>query len=342
MDRTERFYKIDRLISERRVVPREELLQELEVSRATLKRDLDYLRSRLEAPIVWDRDAGGYRYETDPKAPSFELPGMWFSAAEIHALLSMEALLESLGPGLLTPHVQPLLTRLRAMLDRADVPLEAVSKRIRVMRSGGRTYEPRHFTPIAHAVLKRQRLTIDHRHRGRNEVTRREVSPQRLTYYRENWYLDAWCHLRNELRSFGLDAIEGVWSNNKTAREVSERRLKAELDAGYGIFSGAKVEWAELRFTPERARWVCKETWHPNQQGSFDGTGYYTLRLPYSSPTELAMDVMRHLPDVEVIGPPSMRDDVRARLSLALGAMQKTAPLGSASDQQKGPTTVGP
>lgn len=324
MDRTERFYKIDRLISERRVVSRDALLKELEVSRATFKRDLDYLRSRLVAPIIWDRDAGGYRYETNQNTPSFELPGMWFSAAEVHAMLTMEALLESLGPGLLTPHIQPLLTRLRAMLDRADIPLEAVSQRIRVMRSVGRSYEPRHFTPIAHAVLKRQRLTIDHRHRGRNEVTRREVSPQRLTYYRENWYLDAWCHLRNELRSFGLDAIEGVWSLKKAAKEVSERRLKAQLDSGYGIFSGAKVEWAELRFTPERARWVSKETWHPNQQGAFDEAGYYTLRLPYSASTELVMDVMRHLPDVQVVGPASLREAVLTRLTASFAAMQTT------------------
>ncbi|MCX9157792.1 WYL domain-containing protein [Niveibacterium sp. 24ML] len=321
MDRTERFYKIDRLIAERRVVSRDELLAELEVSLATLKRDLEYLRSRLEAPIVWDRDAGGYRYETDARTPSFELPGMWFSAAEIHALLSMEALLECLGPGLLTPHVQPLLTRLRAMLDREDIPLEVVNKRIRVMRLSGRRYEPRHFTPIAHAVLKRQRLVIDHRHRGRNELTRREVSPQRLTYYRENWYLEAWCHLRDELRSFGLDAIEGVWSSTEAAKDVSERQLKAVLDAGYGIFSGEKVEWAELRFAPERARWVSKETWHPDQQGAFDDAGYYTLRIPYSAPFELAMDVMRHLPEVEVIGPDSLRDEVKTRLAKSLEAM---------------------
>lgn len=322
MDRTERFYKIDRLIAERRVVSRDELLAELEVSLATLKRDLEYLRSRLEAPIVWDRDAGGYRYETGQGTPSFELPGMWFSAAEIHALLSMEALLESLGPGLLTPHIQPLLTRLRAMLDREDIPLETVSQRIRVMRSSGRRYEPRHFTPIAHAVLKRQRLMIDHRHRGRNEATRREISPQRLTYYRENWYLDAWCHLRNELRSFGLDAIEGVWSSTESVKEVAEQRLKQVLDAGYGIFSGEQVEWAELRFAPERARWVSKETWHPDQQGQFDAVGYYTLKLPFSSPLELAMDVMRHLPEVEVIAPDSLREEVKTRLTKALESLQ--------------------
>ena len=44
MDRTERFYKIDQLITERRIVPFETLLEKLEVSPATFKRDLKYLR----------------------------------------------------------------------------------------------------------------------------------------------------------------------------------------------------------------------------------------------------------------------------------------------------------
>lgn len=59
MNQTERFYKIDQLLNERVVVSFQELLDNLEVSRATLKRDLQYLRDRLNAPIVFDRDAGG-------------------------------------------------------------------------------------------------------------------------------------------------------------------------------------------------------------------------------------------------------------------------------------------
>lgn len=62
MDRTERFYRIDHLLNERRSVPIEVFLHELEVSRATFKRDLEYLRDRLNAPIVlWDRASRGYR-----------------------------------------------------------------------------------------------------------------------------------------------------------------------------------------------------------------------------------------------------------------------------------------
>ena len=54
MNRTERFYRIDQILSSRAVVPRQLLLDELDISWATLKRDLSYLRERLNAPIEFD------------------------------------------------------------------------------------------------------------------------------------------------------------------------------------------------------------------------------------------------------------------------------------------------
>ena len=95
MDRTERFYRIQRLLTQRKFVARDALIEDLGVSRATFKRDLAYLRDRLQVPIEWDRDHNGYYVEQDKGGASqaFQLPGLWFSAAEIHALLTMEQLL---------------------------------------------------------------------------------------------------------------------------------------------------------------------------------------------------------------------------------------------------------
>lgn len=318
MDRTERLYKIDRMLNDRKVVPITEFLEELEVSLATFKRDLEYLRDRFNAPVVWDRDAGGYRFDKHGVGDIYELPGLWFSATEIHALLTMQQLLSSLGPGLLTPHIEPLLTRLRMLLDREDMPADAVEKRIRIQKVNARSYEPEHFGPIATAVLQRRRIVIDHHNRNRNEVIRREVSPQRLNYYRENWYLDGWCHLRNELRSFGLDAIKGVWLGTESAQEVPDEELAAVLDSGYGIFSGKDVQWAELEFSPSRAQWVSKECWHPQQEAHFTADGSYRLKLPFSNPTELIMDILHHLPEVKVLSPKALRLKVKESLEKAL------------------------
>ena len=98
MSGMERIYLIDQILAGRNAVPRDELLQKLGVSLATLKRDLAYMKDRLHAPIVFDRDLGGYRFERDGKrvGPQYELPGLWFSAEEIHALLTMQHLLANL------------------------------------------------------------------------------------------------------------------------------------------------------------------------------------------------------------------------------------------------------
>ncbi len=70
MDRTERFYKIDQMIGERKLVTFAELKDALEVSPATLKRDIQYLRDRLNCPLIWDREAGGYRFEDTAAHPA--------------------------------------------------------------------------------------------------------------------------------------------------------------------------------------------------------------------------------------------------------------------------------
>ena len=83
MDRTERFYLIDRLLHERRLVTRREFLQALEVSPATFKRDLEYMRERFNAPIAWNAERGGYEFAIAGDGPKYALPGLWFNSSEI-------------------------------------------------------------------------------------------------------------------------------------------------------------------------------------------------------------------------------------------------------------------
>jgi len=319
MDRTERFYKIDRLLTARRGVSMDTLIEALGTSRATVKRDLEYLKDRLHAPIVWDRTLRGYRYDAaDPRAAGYKLPGLWFSSEEIHALLTMQQLLANLVDGLLEPHIRPLMTRLETLLESRDATAAEVRRRIRILHAAARPTPSAHFETVASATLRRRRLRIRYRARSSGAEGWREISPQRLVHYRDNWYLDAWCHLRNALRIFALDAIDAVALLERTARDVSEQRLDAELAGGYGIFSGRRLVWARLRFTPARARWVAAEQWHPEQRGRFEADGSYLLELPYSAEHELIMDVLRHGPEVEVLSPQRLRTQVREQLAAAL------------------------
>ncbi|CAG4883437.1 Transcriptional regulator [Georgfuchsia toluolica] len=325
MDRTERFYKIDQLLGEHRVVPFSTFEEKLGVSRATIKRDLEYMRNRLNAPIVWDRERRGYCFaQAEYGASQYELPGLWFSATEIHALLTMQHLLSGLDRGgLLASHVEPLQARLMSLLDSGDGSIDEIRKRIRIVGIASRVIGLDHFSVLGSALLRRKRVQILYYVRARDEATEREVSPQRLVYYRENWYLDAWCHLRNELRSFAIDAIRRVDILETPAKNVPDKTLDSVLGAGYGIFSGRKVQWAKLRFSAQRARWVMSERWHPKQKSRLLADGRYAMELPYSDHRELVMDILRHGPDVEVLAPTSLREEVMSHLKSALEHYKK-------------------
>jgi predicted DNA-binding transcriptional regulator YafY len=322
MSAMERIYRIDQLLAGRKAVPRAELQEKLGVSWATLKRDLAYMKDRLHAPIVFDRDLGGYRFEREGQriGPQYELPGLWFSAEEIHALLTMQHLLANLDTGgLLGPHIQPLLARLSGLLGSADNPAEEVKKRIRIETVGARRFHLSHFQAVGSALLRRKRMLIRYHARGTDQETEREISPQRLIYYRDNWYLDAWCHLREDLRAFSLDAIRAADILEKKAKEVSAKRLDQVLGSGYGIFSGDNVTWATLRFTPERARWVAAEKWHPDQVGRVLEDGGYELKVPYTDDRELLMDVLKFGADCEVVEPTTLRERVLTECRKVLG-----------------------
>jgi predicted DNA-binding transcriptional regulator YafY len=312
MDRTERFYRIQQLLQSRRRVTTQEFLDELEVSRATFKRDLEYLRDRFHAPIVFDHDQEAYRYDDKVEdREAWQLPGLWFSADELRALLTMDRLLDELAPGVLAESIAPLRKRLRELLDAGGHSADDISRRIRVLAMGARMVEPEHFRVISTALLARRRLAIRHQRRQDGELLEREVSPQRLVHYRDNWYLDAWCHKRQALRTFGVDAIERASVTDKTAKDVPEDTLDRHYASGYGIFAGADTETAVLLFNATRARWVSRESWHPGQEGVLQLDGTYLLKVPYSREPELVMDILKYGADVKVLAPESLARAVR-------------------------------
>ena len=322
MDRSERFYRIEALIRSRGCVCFADLLKELEVSPATLKRDLQYLRDRMNAPIVWDVYDRGYKLQasTGARMPvQHELPGVWFSEREIHALLTMHQLIGSLDDGgVLARHLQPLLDKLQSMLGANSREAALLMKRVRIVSTGRRPVPSKWFELFGDALLRRRRVRMRYQTRGRRAISEREVSPQRLVHYRGTWYLDAWCHRKEQLLRFALDAVDAAQALDLRARDIAIKTVETELDAGYGIFAGRRAQWAHLRFAPEVTPWVSREEWHPAQQARLLDDGGYDLRLPYTNETELVMDVLRHAGNVTVLGPPSLAGAVRAQLEVGL------------------------
>jgi predicted DNA-binding transcriptional regulator YafY len=176
MDRSERFYRMQALLRANRLVSRQQFLDELEVSLATFKRDLEYLRDRIGFPVVYDKDRGGYRIDdTVADRTLHELPGLWFSGEELVALLTMDRLTAQLQPGVLDDSIAPLRERIAGLLRKGGYEPDEIARRIRVLTMQSRRVESGTFRAIATALLNRRRVQLRHRRRADGETLDREV-----------------------------------------------------------------------------------------------------------------------------------------------------------------------
>jgi predicted DNA-binding transcriptional regulator YafY len=286
MSKIERLYHLHNILSQRRTpISRQDLMERLECSQATLYRLVNELRDFLGAPIEQDPDTRSFYYDRSYHQP-FELPGIWISPGELQALLTARQVLSNVQPGLLEGELESLQGRITSLLQQRGIEAEGGDSRIHIQPVAGRAVPARMFQDVLGALIQRQRLKIRYHGRRRDEESERIVSPQRLTQYRNSWYLDAWCHEADGLRSFALERIREQSLVDKPARDVKTKDLAAHFDASYG--------------------------WHPDQHGTLEADGSWRLQLPFSSARELIMDLLRYGSEVEVLAPDFLREAVAA------------------------------
>ena len=183
MSEVVRLYQYKSLLVGRRAMSAEDLMARLEISRATLKRDIAKLRDQLHTPIVFDRDLGGYRLE---QSDSTELPGMWFTQDEMLALMTIQSMIVQLEPGLLGPKLKPFQKRLDDMLASQGLDTATLTQRVRAVHAGKRRLALTNFETLAKATLERKQVQVEHINRQNGETLLRDISPQQLVHYRDN------------------------------------------------------------------------------------------------------------------------------------------------------------
>jgi predicted DNA-binding transcriptional regulator YafY len=201
MYRLEHVYKLHQLLQGRRSgLSRAALEEALEIPRSTLTRLLRICQDRLHMPVVYDRARGGYCYD--------------------------------LQPGVLKPWIDPLQQRISDLLEHRHAGSKEVWRRIKILPMANREARLEDFQRCADALVTRRRLRMLYRSRSNSDGNdfERQVSPQRLIYYRDNWYLDAWCHQRRALRTFALDRMQ-VLGIGKPAIDIDDSKLQQHLES---------------------------------------------------------------------------------------------------------------
>lgn len=309
-------YKLYQILLNRRTpISPQDLSHELECSLRTVKRYVADLRAFYEAPIETKRGKG---YLLDRQSELVELSGQWFSTAALEVLLLLHLMLSRMAPESLQILTRPLVEKIELHLNKLGTTRTFPTERIRILVTHKRELKQGILQKVVLALTEKKQVQIDYESRSTAQKTTRHLSIQRMVYYRDHWYVDAWDHEREALRTFALDRVREILNLNDSALAMDDADLDLKLRAGYGIFAGPVAGTATLRFDSKIAEWVAEETWHSDQEGVQEADGTYLLKVPYSNPTELVGEILRYGNQVEVLAPKALRDQVRSELQGAL------------------------
>jgi len=312
MKKIDRIYLLDTTLKERRSpVAIEHLIERLECSQATVYRIIATLRDEFNAPI--QSDDNGVYYD---RAAQFNLPGIRLNAEETQGLLMAAQLLEDLQSESLQKPMQRILENIDKVLQQKGI---ANRRLIQIIPALSRKSNPNVFQTVMSALQTEKKLNINYLTRSSQQKTERLVSPQRLSSYKNAWYLDAWCHLRKGIRLFALEQIQSVELDIERAKKVPNEDLRSHYAESYGIFSGPMISTAVIKIDKKLAPWTVFEHWHSKQNIEHLDDKHMLLSIPYNDDRELVADVMRLGAAATIMQPQSLQQQFQQQLVHILG-----------------------
>ena len=303
MSQFERIAYMDRALREDGAFQCRQIAARYEVSERQVKRDIEYMRDRLNAPVVYDREKKHYRYERPFEQLRF--------ADE--RLLIFYALLKDLA---LNEHYVPVVTR--DLLDQVEQHVShdyrRVADQISYELSVSEPVAMEDFTSICQAMRQQHRLDIEYRN-ARGEQSSRSVEPERLVNYGGRWYLIAFDLLRKSLRTFHLSRIShcAVSRDPSLPGKDPGRRdaVNRYIESGFGMFNGPDIKEAVIRIYGPPAALVARQRWHPAQRIStgttHTGVACTDITLPVSDWRELLGRVLSFGSSAEAVSPAEFR-----------------------------------
>ncbi len=190
------------LLQARRDWPGSELADRLEVSRRTIRRDVDRLRD-LGYPVEsLSGRAGGYRLQAGTAMP----PLLLDEEEAIAIAVGLRTAAQASVAGIEETSVRALVKLVQVLPGHLRRRVSALGGATDTLPGGGPTVDPQALTTIASACRDHERLRFAYRARD-GSATRRLVEPHSLANLGRRWYLVAWDCDRDAWRTFRVDRL---------------------------------------------------------------------------------------------------------------------------------------
>jgi proteasome accessory factor B len=284
------------------------LAAELEVSSKSIHRDLEFMRDRLELPLEFSFAHKGYHYTEEVSA----FPTLQISEGELFALLVAEKALQQYRG---TTFERPLLSAFKKMAvslpDTISLNLAEWEQSISFRTSAEPVLNLENFDTLAKAVAQRRQLELTYRKPGRRQTELRVVDPYHLANINGEWFLFAWCHLRQDIRTFVPARIQAVKTTGRTFLRPQKFSLNKRLRDSFGVESGQGCFDVVVRFNEMVADYIREKKWHESQELRELPDGGVELRMKLSSLAEVERWILSWAGNARVIQPRELAESVK-------------------------------
>lgn len=313
----ERYYWFHGQVKAGRHPNARKLSEKFEVSEKQAQRDIEFMRDRLEAPLVYNPERRGYELEED----GYELPPIWFREDELLALCLALRLASTLPDLKLKKSLHELLEKFLAFRFLDSVPtLTDMQKKVSVKNVEYYRVDETTFRKVVGALFRNAPLKISYYTPHKHEVTERVVQPLHLFCYMGSWHLIAFCTLKKELRDFALSRIRRMEIiSQPVALPKTLPSLKDYIRKNFGLMSGEESLEICLRFMPEVSSWISEQVWFSGQEMRPNEDGSICLKFPVADFREIRREILKYGSFVEVLAPQELRDDVKSEIERMSG-----------------------
>jgi proteasome accessory factor B len=301
----ERMLRIHRAIQSGSHPNTTSLAVELEVSSKSIQRDLEFMRDRLELPLVYVPDRFGYVYTEEVSS----FPTLQITEGELFSLLIAEKALQQYRG---TNFEKPLMSAFKKMAavlpDTISLNLADWEQTISFHIRAEPLINLETFNKLAHATARRQQLILDYRKPGSKTVEQRVVDPFHLANINGEWFLFAFCHLRQDIRTFVPARMVEVKMTGKTIKRPAGFSLSRHLRDSFGVHTGQGNYLVTVHFKGFAADYIREKKWHPSQKLREISDGCVELSLNLSSLIEVQRWILSWGANAEVIEPVELKE----------------------------------
>jgi len=291
------------------------LARKMEVSTKTIHRDFDFMRDRMELPIEYDSSKFGYYYYQDVQA----FPTMQITEGELIAVLIAEKAMEQYRG---TNFEKPLLSAFRKMEaslpDTISLNLSDWEQTISFRTTAEPIIDLETFDLLAKATAQHKQLQLQYRKPGKRKAEQRIVDPYHLANINSEWFLFAYDHDRDDIRTFVPARIQSVQATGTKFTAPKRFSLEQRLRDSFGVHSGKGEYKVKIRFDSGVADYIREKRWHPSQEVKELKDGGLELRLKLSSLNEVQRWIMTWAGKAEALEPKELVEAIKSAASQLL------------------------